>query len=204
MIARRIILTIWLSLTLATTVAGKDIFDKIKASLAEADCCHLEFVSVIESDVFDQVDSIYGVALIASDGRYDLLLGEDRYSFDLHRTYSFSSENNQVVIEKPVQGSHPDEQVTFVTSLDRYYTTEVLKPDSLYRLVIRPNIEAEIPDSLVVSIDADAEMIDRIEYYDINEELNRFTILKQTIGIKCDEQRFTPVFPDSVEKLRLP
>ncbi len=203
MIARRTILTICLSLSLATVAAGSDVFDKIKASLAEAECCHLEFLSVIESDVFDQVDSIYGVALIASDGRYDLQVGSDRYSFDLHRTYSFSAENNQVAIEKPAPGSHPDEQVTFVTSLDRYYTTEVLKPDSLYRLVIRPNVKAEIPDSLIVSIDADAEMINQIEYYDINEELNRFTILKQSIGIKCDEQRFTPDFPDSVEKLRL-
>jgi len=203
MIARRTITIICLSLTLATGAAGEDMFDMIKAALAEADCCRLEFVSVIESDVFDQVDSTFGTALIASDGRYDLLMGNDRYSFDLLKTYSFSAENNQVVVEKPASGSHPDEQVTFVISLDRYYTTKVLQSDSLYRLVIKPNIEADIPDSMIVSIDANVQMIDRIEYYDINEELNRFTILRQTIGIECDEQRFTPSFPDSVEKLRL-
>ncbi|TET95211.1 MAG: hypothetical protein E3J26_03160, partial [Candidatus Zixiibacteriota bacterium] len=81
---------VFLWLIYLSTSAAADRFDTIKEQLAQAACTRFEFVSIIESEIFDATDSATGTAYIARDGRFNVTLGEDRYLFDLRFLYSYS------------------------------------------------------------------------------------------------------------------
>ena len=91
-------------LILSHSVGGADSFDRIKADLANSDCSRFEFISILESSIFDVVDSTEGEAYIAADGRYHIKLAGDRFLFDGVHLYNYSEENNQVLIETPDSG----------------------------------------------------------------------------------------------------
>ena len=185
------------------SAVGADCFDSIKAELAEAVCTRFAFLSIIESEVFDQVDSMEGTAYIARDGRFNLVLGADRYLFDGNNLYSYSAENNQVIIEKVEEKKALSKEISFITRLDELYQTQVIKADSLYRLEKKAGVKVGVPDSLTVSVVRYALRLDRLEYYDINDERNVVVILNQQLDTICREREFEPDFPDSVEKVRL-
>ncbi len=77
-----------------------DTFSEIKKKLKKATCMHFEFISIIESDIFETVDSTYGNAQMAKDGRYNIALGTDVYAYDLKRYFTYVPDNNQLIIEK--------------------------------------------------------------------------------------------------------
>lgn len=181
---------------------AKDSFGRIKKGLSNSECSRFEFVNIVKSTVFDQVDSVYGSILIASDGQYDLALGNDRYTRNNKYLYSYSEENNQVVIEKSSPETDANEQLTFITRIDEFYNTFTVKKDSLYRLIRKDNITSDVPDSLKLIIESDVMRIKQISYYDINEELNTIVIMRQETDLSCDSSHFTPSFPDSVETVR--
>jgi len=56
-----------------------DPLEELKKNMSEADCSRFEFISILESEIFDSVDSTLGSALIASDGRYRVTIGPDEY-----------------------------------------------------------------------------------------------------------------------------
>ncbi|MFQ6007974.1 MAG: hypothetical protein ACE5K8_03395, partial [Candidatus Zixiibacteriota bacterium] len=138
--------------------------------MAEAVCIRFEFRSIVESDVFEQVDSIDGMAYLAHDGRFNITMGLDRYLFDGNNLYNYSAENNQVVIEPVDDTELASREISFITKLDRFYNSQTIKPDSLYRLLKKSGVKGDIPDSIVVSIDRQELKLDRLSYYDLNEE----------------------------------
>ncbi len=183
--------------------AAADRFDTIKEQLTQAACTRFEFVSIIESEIFDATDSATGTAYIAYDGRFNVTLGEDRYLFDLSFLYSYSAENNQVVIEKVSDQAHVSREISFITRLDELYETHTIRPGKSYRLLKKPGEKSDIPDSVTIFIAPDSLQLERLEYLDINEERNVIVIRKQQTGKDCDEKQFEPAFPDSVERIRL-
>ena len=185
-----------------SAVAG-DSFEKIKKDLAESGCVHFDFLSIIESDIFDSVDSSFGEAYLSSDGRYLITLGDDQYLYDLEFLYSYSSENNQVTVEKPPDGAGVGEEISFIAHLDEYYETLAVIPDREYRLLRKAGSVADIPDSLYLYVDRNELALDQVEYFDINEELNRLQFIKQETSAACDSNLFEPNFPDSVETIKL-
>ncbi len=186
-----------------STVVGADRFDAIKELLTQAKCTRFEFLSIIESEVFDKTDSVMGAAYIAGDGRYHVVVGGDRYLFDGNNLYSYSAENNQVVIEKVAQKEQTSREISFITHLDEFYEVYPIKPDSSYRLVKKTGVKGDMPDSATVFIAPRVLQIKRLEYYDVNEERTVILFLKQETDTVCNEEQFKPAFPDSVEKVRL-
>lgn len=184
-------------------IARPEPFDDIKADLAEAPGLHLYFLSLIESSVFESVDSFPGQVHICSDGRYLMLIGSDQYLFDGDDLYSYSAENNQVTIESMASDDPTGDQVTFIVRLDDYYeTTRLLEPGE-YLLVRKETSSDALPDSLTVILDSALAHMSQISYYDINEELNRILIDSINFLEQCDSTGLTPAFPDSVESVRL-
>jgi len=198
-----VIKTVFLWLVCFSACDGGDRFSAIKEQLSQATCVRFEFISIIKSDIFDVVDSMAGAAYIAHDGRFNVTIGEDRYLFDMNFLYSYSAENNQVVIEKVQDIDAVSREISFITRLDELYETKTVVSGRLYRLNKKPDEKSDIPDSVTVFIDEDTLQLERLEYYDINEELNVIVIRKQQASGDCDERRFEPVFPDSVERVRL-
>jgi len=186
-----------------STIASADRFEAIKELLARTECTRFEFLSIIESEVFDQTDSVMGAAYIAGDGRYNVVVGGDRYLFDGNNLYSYSAENNQVVIEKVAHKEQTSREISFITRLDEFYEVYPIRTDSSYRLVKKTSVKGDMPDSATVFIAPRALQIKRLEYYDVNYERTVILFLKQEADTVCNEEQFKPAFPDSVEKVRL-
>ena len=191
-------ITLFLLIFLTVSVQA-DKFDQIKKRIADSDCNYFEFVTIIVSDIFDTVDSTLGTALISSNGKYAISAGDEEYLSDLNYQYTYSKSTNQVLIEK-VQGSSSDE-ILFITKLDEFYKSYILSPDLSYRLIKKEKIEGDYPDTLFITISEDR--LKQIEYNDVNEELNRIYFIKQQYDFKCNDSSFMPVYPDSVEKVKL-
>ncbi|MFQ5452877.1 MAG: outer membrane lipoprotein carrier protein LolA [Candidatus Zixiibacteriota bacterium] len=199
MIKNIIILTIAL-LGLSANIFG-DSFDKIKKHLSQEGCHSFSFISIITSDIFEQTDTTHGTAYLASDGRYNLIIGDEQFLYDLEYVYSYSISNNQIIIEN-ADVAVVDE-ISFLTKLDEIYETYILNPNKKYQLVKRKNITGDYKDTLTVMIDRKKLLLKQIEYYDVNNELNMIVILKQNYMTDCDENKFEPTFPDSVERVKL-
>lgn len=195
------------ALTLLVGLAGggvrADTFDAIKQAYRKAACVKINFISIIESSVFETVDSVAGSAVIAGSGKYKVVLGKDKYLFDGVDLYSYSHDNNQVVIERLDPDDRFGAEVSFITRLDEIYKTAILRPDSTYRLVKSTSGYDNVPDSLVVTIDRRKSAIRTIEYFDVNEEKNRIVFREQSLTGGCDSTVFVPEFPDSAERMRL-
>lgn len=183
--------------------AQADTFDKIKQAFKQAECVKLTFISIIESSIFESVDSVDGSAIIDGSGKYLVTLGKDKYLYDGQDLFSYSHDNNQVVIERVDPDDRFGAEVSFITRLDEIYKTTILRPDSSYHLVKAAGGFANVPDSLVVTIDKRARAIRAIEYLDVNEEKNRIVFVHQSLSGRCDSVPFIPDFPDSAERVRL-
>lgn len=186
---------------LSVSSVWSDSFDNIKADLARPGCQKIQFLNIIESDVFETVDSTYGEFLISSDNRYKLSIADDIFLADSVYTYNYSAENQQVIIEKRAFGDF--DEISFITRLDELYQTQTITVDLKYYLKKRPEVTGETPDSMTVLIDAEKMSLKQIEYLDVNEDLNRVIILKQEYLEKCDPKAFEPDFPDDVERIKL-
>ncbi|MFH1687304.1 MAG: outer membrane lipoprotein carrier protein LolA [bacterium] len=187
---------------LVSAAASSDSFPSILRTLSEAPCVELEFVAVIESDVFGSIDSTEGSASLARDGRFRAQLGAETYWQDSLHLYSYSIETNQVIVEK-VKPADGTDAWPLLTRLDSLYTSEVIRADYRYRLRRRVGVEADIPDSMIVTIDSTTSMIVQLSFFDINGELNRILIQKQTTDGPCDPERFKPDYPDSADVVRM-
>jgi outer membrane lipoprotein-sorting protein len=188
---------------LGPSIGLADTFDTIKANLRKSPCVGIAFTSIIESSVFQTIDTSVGRADFGQNGKYRIELGNDRYLFDGTDLYSYSGDNQQVIIERVEKNEQFGSEVSFVTRLDEIYKTTILHPDSTYHLVKKTRGYANVPDSMVVTIDRKARMIRYIDYLDINEERTRIVFLQQSLGDQCDSTLFRPDFPDSVKRIVL-
>jgi hypothetical protein len=119
--------------------------------------------------------------------------------------YSYSKPNNQVTIEQLDPRVTQSEEIAFITRLDDYYRT-LPGTDNAYRLMLVDSTARSLPDSMEVVLAQDASgnpRLDFLEYFDINEDLNRIVFKSQTFAKECDSAGFEPNFPDSVEVIRL-
>ena len=185
----------------ATPDSGR--FDAVKERLASAECVRLDFVNIIHSDIFDIVDTSFGSVCLASDGRYQVRLGDDTYLYDGRDLHSYSKENNQVVVETVDADSDAGSEVTFLMRLEELFETKAQQTANSYNLLRRKDSVGDLPDSMTVIIDPEKLQIDRLEFYDINDEFNIIELLHQQLDSACTETDFAPNFPDSVETVKL-
>lgn len=187
----------------ATTVSDMDDFTAIKQQLADAGCIRLEFTSIIESDIFDTVDSTDGEACLASDGRYRISLGDDEYLYDGKLLYTYSADNNQVTVEKLDTTIENSQEVTFLSRLDELYETMPTNDRNRYHLRLREAPEADLPGSMTVLVGGDPPVIQSLEFYDINDDFNQLILYHQQLDSACAEDDFVPDFPESAETVKL-
>lgn len=180
-----------------------DRFEAIKAELVEAACTHIRFLSIIESQIFDQVDTAQGEALIAGDGRYRVAVGPDEYLSTKDTLYSYSKRHNQVTVEPLAPDIERLTEVSFVIRLDDFFKTAIIQPDLMYKLIRDDGEAVGLPDSITLYLHPEREAIDRIEYFDINGEMNRIVFLSIDPMRACEEGRFDPSYADSVDVVRL-
>ena len=201
----RYILTVVLLLSAGMGVSADepDRFEVIKAELGQAACTEIEFLSIIESDIFDRVDTAVGSAYIAADNRYWIELGADEYLSTGKKLYSYSKRHGQVTVEELPPGYERSTEISFIINLDEFFKTVIIQADSAYRLYRRTDDVVGLPDSLTVFLN-DGRVLDRIEYHDVNEELNRIVFERIEPQDSCREQRFEPSFPDSVDVIEMP
>jgi len=183
--------------------AESDDLDRVKKRMSEAGCCRFQFLAVVESDVFDSVDSTRGEAFIARDGRYAIALGADVYAFDGEFLFAYSQPNNQVTVEKVDPAVAPAEHISFITRLDQFYLGARLKESSEYALKRIDSAATGLPDSLTLKVQRNGEGIEWLEYFDINSDRNRIVFERQDFLEGCPPERFHPAFPDSVEYIKL-
>lgn len=180
---------------------SSNLFFNLKNQLKEAGCIQIEFISSLESKVFDTIDSVIGFAVISHDGRYNIQLGEDLYLYDLQKSYSFSKGSNQVIIEDISDPEMVGKELSFIKNLDDIYISEQVNKNSIYRLTKTAGDDtSDTPDSLIIYI-SDKNYFDSLSYYDNNEDLNYIYFINQKISDTCDNSLFVPEFPDSVEKV---
>ncbi|MBD3403561.1 hypothetical protein GF420_11745 [candidate division GN15 bacterium] len=181
-----------------------DRFEVIKAELGQAACTEIAFLSIIESDIFDRVDTAVGSAYIAADNRYWIELGADEYLSTGEKLYSYSRRHAQVTVERLPPGYERSTEISFIINLDEFFKTVIIQPDSAYRLYRRTDDVVGLPDSLTVFLNDDGKTLDRIEYFDVNEELNRIVFERIEPQDSCTVDRFEPSFPDSVDVIEMP
>lgn len=200
------IVTLVVAGALAATVgAVGDRFTSLKKQMSEAACCRFEFLSIVESDVFDATDTTVGSALIGRDGRYRIEIGPDTYLNDGRYLYSYSRPNNQVTVELANPDAIPTEEISFVTRLDEFYATRKLVKDSLYRLTLLDSSYTNLPDSMdvLLTVVSGAARLRSLGYRDINDDKNDVVFTGQFFSPSCDEGAFEAHFPDSVEIIKL-
>ena len=181
---------------------GADALDAVKSKFSGGECSYFEFANIIESKIFGVIDTIYGSAYIARDGRYKIEIGSDVFLYDGLLLYTYFFETNQVIIEQPDSGKLVSDEISFVIKLDEWYDSKANSKNS-YALKKKEGIEGDIPDSLELITNNEDSTIAEIRYFDINEDINRVKFLKQKTDSSCSARRFEPDFPNSVEKVKL-
>ena len=178
-------------------------FHDLKQQLKEAGCIQIEFISSLESSVFDTVDSTMGLAVLSSDGRYNIQLGDELYLYDLQKSYSFSEGSNQVIIEDVDDPKMVGRELSFIKDLDELYITTNTLDKNIYKLNINNSIDdnIDVPDSMIIFISSNNHF-DSLSFYDLNEDLNHIYFINQIISDTCHNSKFIPEFPDSVERVR--
>ena len=199
----KVAFTLALLWSLPLAARGSDKFDTIKAKLAESACIQIEFLSILESDIFDRTDTASGTAYLAKDGRFLVTLGKDKFLRTADQMYSYSEANNQVIIEDIDSSRAVSSEVAYIRKLDDWFKTRILRPDREYFLVRTGPPGNAIPDSMTVTVDPKQMRIARIAYFDVNDELVTIVLLKEMHHATCDESQFAPNFPRSADRVKL-
>ncbi len=188
---------------MAATAIAADSFEKVKSQFANATCVHIEFISIIDSDIFNTVDSIYGVADIAQDGRFYVRIGAEEYLYDNQNLYTYSVHTNQVIIDQPLNNLFAGSEIAMITRMNEYYDTETIQTDASYRLYKKRAEDTGLPDTVTVQLQEDTGQIAWLRYLDINRDPNTILMRHQRVSDDCDSSLFIPSFPDSAERVRL-
>jgi outer membrane lipoprotein-sorting protein len=179
-----------------------DKFEKIKHEYSSAGMVSFDIEMIVESKIFDDIDSTAGEISIARDGRYYAQLNDDIFLFDGKCIWEYSTENNQATKQCLKSHEHFDSQLTFIKNLDEYYKTSVIEKDAVYRLMKIDNADESLPDTLMVYLKKTGLL--KIEYLDLNDDLNKIYILQETVSDSLTNEPFKINLPDSVEIITLP
>ena len=199
----KILIPLVFLLLAAGIAAASDPLDEIKTRMAGAECCRFEFISILESDVFDTVDSTRGTALIAADGRYRVNIGPDEYLKTPEMLYSYSGLQNQVTVEKVEGAITPDETISFITRLDDYYAIVERVKNREYSLTLRDTTAVDLPGAMTLFLSDPPHRLDRLEFLDLNDDRNRIVFLSSEYQSACAADAFEPRYPDSTDVIKL-
>ncbi len=164
----------------------------------------VDFRHIVVSEFFGTADTVAGSIVFASDGRYTTRLGGDEYLFDGKCLWEYSKLYGQATRNCLKPGQRLDDSFLFFKHFNEYYDINTVRPDSIYRLTIHKDYRGKAPDSMVVTLNPSAKHIISMEYYDINEELNRILLGAETTSDSINSALFTPTFPDSTEIIEIP
>ena len=196
-------LTFCIFVSAINSAAGEDKFDSLKVRMKETECSNFQFTSIIESEVFLTVDSIDGSAWIAKDGRYAVKIGGDHYLFDGDYLHSYSSDNEQVVIETIDSGTTTGNEVLFIVRLDELYVSSTQIPNREYILRKKPDQHGNSPDSLRLFLSDISGDLTRISYFDENEDRHLILIEKMELKDECLPSLFEADWPPGTDIVKL-
>jgi outer membrane lipoprotein-sorting protein len=179
-----------------------DRFQEIKTEYSLAAMVSFDILITVESKIFDEIDSAFGEISIARDGRYFARLNNDIYLFDGKCTWEFSDENNQATKRCLKEGEEIENRLAFIKNLDDYYETMVIEKNSIYKLIKNIENVESLPDSMKINL-SEANL-SKIEYIDLNDDLNKIWILRDNTTDSLDRDIFEINLPDSVEVITLP
>lgn len=187
------------------TSAGEkpNLFEKIERRLSTSPQVEIRFEHIVVSEFFDTADTLVGSVTFTNDGRYLTDLGQSQYLFDGECLWEYSLTYAQATRNCLQAGQRIDDSFLFFRNFNEYYTIKEVAKDSLYQLTILPEHRGGAPDSLNIILNRDEERIASMEYYDINEELNRMVIGQERFFDTIDSLIFSASFPDSVEIIEL-
>ena len=181
-------------------LADDDPLHLVLDQMAVAECCHFEFLSILESDVFESVDTTAGTALIGAGSHYNISLGPDRYLRTDEFLYSYSGENEQVTVERVGSTEAPDETIRFITQLDHYYKIKWVTDK--YMLTRKAGLESNLPQMILLTLN-ESGGLGRLFYIDDNGDTNRIVIVDSSYRTECDSASFVPDFPNTTEVIKL-
>ena len=187
-----------------SAASEQDPFDGLATQLSRAACIHIRFLHIVESQIFNDVDSLPGSAVIDQNGRYRIELPNDEFVCDGTFIHSYSRPNNQVVIEKAgPAGSSARHDLLFLAHLKDYYDITPVDTGSTYRLTMTDSRQTTLPDSMVAFVTGNPARLDYFDYFDINEDRNRLIIESLSTERPCHDSLFAPTWPDSVDRVKL-
>lgn len=184
--------------------AADEQFLEILHQIAASKMVTFDIASVVNSKVFEDTDSTAGLIIIADDGRYFAQFKNDLYLFDGRCLWEISSQNRQAAKRCPEEGEKFTNRLSFLKSLESHFRISPIHRNKEYQLFSKNKDDANLPDSLIVFIDSAGSKLSRIEYYDLNGDLNRVYILSQKISDTADSKFFEVTLPDSMEVIILP
>lgn len=184
--------------------ADTSLFQRLATEYNRVPQMTVDFRHIVISDFFGTADTVAGSISFASDGRYVTRLGVDEYLFDGKCLWEYSQMYAQASRNCLKPGQRLDDSFLFLRHFNDYYRVRALRPDSVYRLTIEKEFQGKAPDSLMVTLNPAQKRIVFMEYYDINEELNRILLGEETRADTIDSALFVPSFPDSTEIIEIP
>ncbi len=180
-------------------------FEQMKQEFADADCLAVHFLSITESEVFGDIDTLDASALIARSGRYLIDLGSDVYAYDGQTLISYSRIEAQATLEKRSADDPASELVTVLTRLDELYATTDLGTAEAFRLTRRRATSTVFPESidlLVAYKDNNSVRLDYLEYQDANGDRNRL-VFSRVEALDCPDDVGQLIVPDTVDIIYL-
>jgi len=188
----------------ALSANSADKFDSIKSKIELSALVHVEVIIAIESEIFNAIDSTIGDIYIAGDGRYSARLGDDLYLNDGLYQWEYIAENNQVARQLIKDNDQSEGLLAFYKNLDNYYQTRTISSDYQYQLYRLNESDDALPDSMTVFLASEDSRISRIEYFDLNDDLNKIYFMAESFSDKIPDHLFDIDFPDSAEIINLP
>lgn len=189
---------------IGTTVFAADRFKLIKNKINASVIFRFDVLITIESKIFDDIDSLSGQIILAEDGRYRAELGGDIYLNDGKTNWEYSDENSQATKRELGEGEKPDNRLSFFRDLDSFYKTSIIKQDLIYKLIKIDSTAEALPDSMTIFLDKDRPQISKIEYFDLNDDLNCIYLTEEFYEDDINENQFKLNLPDSVEIISIP
>ncbi len=186
------------------TAYSTDKFSLIKNRINSATIVRFDVLITIESRIFNDIDSLTGQILLAKDGRYRAELGGDIYLNDGKTNWEYSAENNQATKRELLEEEITDNRLSFFKDLDSYYKSSPIKQDLIYKLIKLDNSDEALPYSMTVYLTSKTHQISKIEYFDLNEDLNSVYITEEFYEDIIEDNIFDINLPDSVEIISLP
>ncbi|MCP4703954.1 MAG: hypothetical protein GY865_05035 [candidate division Zixibacteria bacterium] len=198
------ILIIGLVCLTAINVNSEDKFNLIKNRINSSAVVQLDVLITIESKVFNDIDSAFGKIILAKDGRYQAVINNDIYLNDGKYNWEYSAENNQATKRVIKEEEVVDNRLAFFKDIDSYYNTKVIQQDLEYKLFKLDKTDDALPDAMKIILSHKKDHISKIEYYDLNDDLNCIYITEQFIFDKIENNLFEINLPDSTEIILLP